>query len=117
MLKLFFTFPLTLLGSPWTLDHEKDDLITACRELGVSIVAYSPLGKGFLTGQIRKFEDLEESDWRRTNPRFQPENFKINLVLADKIKEIADKKGVLPSQLALAWDLAQGKLFNRTRDH
>jgi aryl-alcohol dehydrogenase-like predicted oxidoreductase len=80
----------------------------------VSIVAYSPLGKGFLTGQIRKFEDLEESDWRRTNPRFQPENFKINLVLADKIKEIADKKGVLPSQLALAWDLAQGKLFNRT---
>lgn len=114
MVKLFFTLPLTLLGSPWTLDHEKDDLIKACRELDVSIVAYSPLGKGFLTGQIRKFEDLEENDWRRTNPRFQPENFKINLVLADKIKEIADKKGVLPSQLALAWDLAQGKLFNRT---
>ncbi|GAB5594015.1 hypothetical protein Unana1_08915 [Umbelopsis nana] len=94
--------------SPWTLDHEKDDLIKTCRELGVSIVAYSPLGKGFLTGQIRSFEDLEENDWRRTNPRFQPENFKINLELADKIKDIADKKGVLPSQLALSWDLAQG---------
>ncbi|KAH8549008.1 auxin-induced protein PCNT115 [Umbelopsis sp. PMI_123] len=77
--------------SPWTLSHEKDDLIKACRELGVSIVAYSPLGKGFLTGQIRKFADLEENDWR-----------------PDKIKDIADKKGVLSSQLALAWDLAQG---------
>ncbi|GAB5591212.1 hypothetical protein Unana1_06112 [Umbelopsis nana] len=94
--------------SPWTLDIEKNNLLKTCRELGISIVAYSPLGRGFLTGNIRKFEDLDEDDWRRTNPRFQGENFYKNLELADKIKEVANKKGITPSQLSLAWLLAQG---------
>jgi aryl-alcohol dehydrogenase-like predicted oxidoreductase len=96
-------------ASPWTLDIEKNDLLNTCRELGVSVVAYSPLGRGFLTGSIRKFEDLSEDDWRRNNPRFQGENFNKNLELADKIKEVADKKNVTPAQLSLAWLLAQGK--------
>ncbi|KAJ2957376.1 hypothetical protein NQZ79_g6899 [Umbelopsis isabellina] len=94
--------------SPWTLDHENNDLIKTCRELGVSIVAYSPLGRGFLTGQIKSLDDLEADDWRRTVPRFQGENFAKNLELADKIKAIADRKGVTASQISLSWLLAQG---------
>jgi aryl-alcohol dehydrogenase-like predicted oxidoreductase len=94
--------------SPWTLDHENNDLIKTCRELGVSIVAYSPLGRGFLSGQIKSLDDLEADDWRRTNPRFQGDNFAKNLDLADKIKAIADRKGVTASQISLAWLLAQG---------
>ncbi|KAG2179876.1 hypothetical protein INT43_003662 [Umbelopsis isabellina] len=94
--------------SPWTLDHENNDLIKTCRELGVSIVAYSPLGRGFLTGQLKSLDDLEADDWRRTNPRFQGENFAKNLELADKIKAIADKKGVTAGQISLSWLLAQG---------
>ncbi|KAJ2960997.1 hypothetical protein NQZ79_g3762 [Umbelopsis isabellina] len=95
--------------SPWTLDHEKNDLIKTARELGVSIVAYSPLGRGFLSGQIKSLDDLEQDDRRRLMPRFQGDNFAKNLELADKIKDIAHKKGVTPSQLSLAWVLAQGE--------
>ncbi|ORX66225.1 aldo/keto reductase [Linderina pennispora] len=93
--------------SPWTIDIETNGLLDACRELGVTLVAYSPLGRGFLTGQIRKFEDLPERDWRRTNPRFQPENFAHNIKLVEGFERIAAKKGVKPGQLALAWLLAQ----------
>ena len=79
------------------------------RELGISFVSYSPLGRGFLTGQIKQFEDLAEDDWRRTNPRFQGENFTRNLILVERISEIAQEKNVTPAQLALAWILAQGE--------
>jgi aryl-alcohol dehydrogenase-like predicted oxidoreductase len=85
-------------------------VLKTCRELGISMVAYSPLGRGFLTGNLRSIDDLEADDWRRTNPRFQGENFKKNLELADNIKAIADKKGVTAAQVTLAWLLAQGKL-------
>lgn len=95
--------------SPWTLDIEKNGLLQACRELGVSIVAYSPLGRGFLAGNIRTFEELEADDYRRTSPRFQGENFYKNLKLADSIKAVAEKKNVSAAQLTLAWLLAQGK--------
>ena len=71
-------------------------------------MAYSPLGRGFLTGQIKRFEDLAEDDWRRTNPRFQGENFAKNLALVEQVTEIAEDKHVTPAQLALAWVLAQG---------
>jgi aryl-alcohol dehydrogenase-like predicted oxidoreductase len=84
--------------------------LEACRELGVSLVAFSPLGRGFLSGQLKSPDDFDEDDMRRQNPRFQGENFKKNLELADKIKEIADKKGVTSSQLCLAWLLAKGTL-------
>ncbi|CAM0139483.1 hypothetical protein VKS41_004707 [Umbelopsis sp. WA50703] len=94
--------------SPWTLDHEKNDLIKTARELGVSIVAFAPLGRGFLSGQIKSLDDFEEDDHRRLMPRFQGENFAKNLELADKIKEIAHKKEVTPSQLSLSWVLSQG---------
>ncbi|MDQ0201509.1 aryl-alcohol dehydrogenase-like predicted oxidoreductase [Neobacillus ginsengisoli] len=78
-------------------------------ELGIGFVPYSPLGRGFLTGQIQRFEDLAEDDYRRHSPRFQGENFQKNIDLVKKIKEIAEEKGCLPSQLALAWLLAQGE--------
>ncbi len=93
--------------SLWSRDVE-DDILPVCRELGIGFVAYSPLGRGFLTGQIRKFEDLAEDDFRRSSPRFQGDNFRKNLELVDRIKEIAAEKGCEPSQLALAWLLAQG---------
>ena len=82
-----------------------------CRELGIGFVAYSPLGRGFLTGAIRSSEDLPEGDSRREGrfPRFQGENFQRNLDLVDRVKAIADEKGVTPGQLALAWVLAQGE--------
>ncbi len=80
-----------------------------CRELGIGFVAYSPLGRGFLTGQIRRYEDLAEDDWRRNNPRFQGENFTRNLALVAHIEALAQDKGCTPSQLALAWVLAQGR--------
>jgi len=94
--------------SLWSREPEQEILATT-RELGISFVAYSPLGRGFLTGQIKQFEDLAEDDWRRTNPRFQGENFTRNLVLVDRITEIARDKNVTPAQLALAWVLAQGE--------
>ncbi|HEX7507523.1 MAG TPA: aldo/keto reductase, partial [Polyangia bacterium] len=77
--------------------------------LGITFVAYSPLGRGFLTGRFAKFEDLPEKDYRRFSPRFQGENFSKNLALVDKVSEIAQDKGVRPAQLALAWVLAQGE--------
>ena len=94
--------------SLWSRDPE-DDILATCRELGIGFVAYSPLGRGFLTGQIKRFEDLAEDDWRRNNPRFQGENFAKNLALVAKLEEIAADKGCAPSQLALAWVLAQGE--------
>ena len=93
--------------SLWTRDVE-EEILPACRELGVGLVSYSPLGRGFLTGQIRSIEDLAADDWRRTNPRFQGENFQRNLDLVDAIEEMANEKGCTPAQLALAWVLAQG---------
>jgi len=94
--------------SLWTRDPE-DGVLATCRELGVALVAYSPLGRGFLTGQIRRFEDLDADDYRRFSPRFQGENFQRNLDLVGRIEEIARAKGCTPSQLALAWVLAQGE--------
>jgi len=94
--------------SLWSRDVE-DEILPVCRELGIGFVPYSPLGRGFLTGQIQKFEDLAEDDYRRHSPRFQGENFQRNLDLVFKIKEIATEKGCKPSQLALAWLLAQGE--------
>ncbi|PYX58766.1 MAG: aldo/keto reductase [Acidobacteria bacterium] len=93
--------------SLWTRDPEQEILPT-CRELGLGFVAYSPLGRGFLTGQIKRFEDLAADDYRRFSPRFQGENFQKNLDLVARIEEIAAAKGCTPAQLALAWVLAQG---------
>ena len=93
--------------SLWTRDPEREILAT-CRELGIGFVAYSPLGRGFLTGQFRSFNDLPADDYRRNSPRFQGENFQKNLDLVKKVEEIAKEKGCKPSQLALAWVLAQG---------
>jgi aryl-alcohol dehydrogenase-like predicted oxidoreductase len=93
--------------SLWTRDPESE-ILSTCRELGIGFVAYSPLGRGFLTGQFRRFEDLPADDYRRNSPRFQGENFQRNLDLVRKVEEIAKEKGCKPSQLALAWVLAQG---------
>jgi aryl-alcohol dehydrogenase-like predicted oxidoreductase len=93
--------------SLWTRDPE-DEILPACRELGIGFVAYSPLGRGFLTGSFAKFEDLPADDYRRNSPRFQGENFQKNLDLVRRVEEIAKEKGCKPSQLALAWVLAQG---------
>lgn len=102
--------PVTALQteySLWSRDVE-DEILPVCRELGIGFVPYSPLGRGFLTGQIQKFEDLAEDDFRRFMPRFQGDNFQKNLDLVQQLKEIALEKGCKPSQLALAWLLAQG---------
>jgi aryl-alcohol dehydrogenase-like predicted oxidoreductase len=102
--------PITALQteySLWTRDPEEEILAT-CRELGIGFVAYSPLGRGFLTGQLKKFEDLEADDYRRFSPRFQGDNFQKNLDLVKEVEEIARDKKCQPSQLALAWVLAQG---------
>jgi aryl-alcohol dehydrogenase-like predicted oxidoreductase len=93
--------------SLWTRDPEQEVLAT-CRELGIGFVAYSPLGRGFLAGQIKKFEDLATDDYRRLSPRFQGDNFQKNLDLVEEVQEIAREKKCQPSQLALAWVLAQG---------
>jgi aryl-alcohol dehydrogenase-like predicted oxidoreductase len=93
--------------SLWTRDPE-DEVLAACRELGIGFVAYSPLGRGFLTGQLRRFEDFAADDYRRNSPRFQGENFQKNLELVKKIEEIAAAKNCTASQLALAWLLTQG---------
>jgi aryl-alcohol dehydrogenase-like predicted oxidoreductase len=103
--------PVTALQSEyslWTRDVEENGVLETCRELGIGFVAYSPLGRGFLSGQIKRFEDLAEDDYRRNSPRFQGENFEKNLSLVRKVEEIAQGKGVMASQLALAWVLAQG---------
>ncbi len=94
--------------SLWTRDPEDDGVLETVRELGIGFVAYSPLGRGFLSGEIRSIDDLAEDDFRRYNPRFQGENFVKNLELVDRVREIAVEKGVTASQLALAWVLHQG---------
>ncbi|AXE36149.1 aldo/keto reductase [Chromobacterium phragmitis] len=94
--------------SLWTRDPE-DGVLAACRELGVGFVAYSPLGRGFLTGAIKSPDDFAADDFRRGNPRFQGENFLRNLELVDQVKALAAAKGCSPAQLALAWLLAQGQ--------
>ena len=94
--------------SLWSRDPE-DDILPTVRELGIGFVAYSPLGRGFLTGQIKRFEDLTANDWRRNMPRFQGENFERNLDLVSHIETLSRQKGCLPSQLALAWLLHRGK--------
>lgn len=103
--------PIAVLQSEyslWTRDPE-DEIIPTCRELGIGFVAYSPLGRGFLTGELRRFEDFAPDDYRRNSPRFQGENFQKNLELVKKIQELAAAKQCSASQLALAWLLAQGK--------
>jgi aryl-alcohol dehydrogenase-like predicted oxidoreductase len=96
--------------SLWTRDVETNGVLATCRELGITFVPYSPLGRGFLTGTIQNVNDLDSSDWRRTNyPRFQEEALQANLKLAAVVKELASEKGITPAQLALAWVLAQGK--------
>jgi len=95
--------------SPWTLDIEKNGILDACKELGVTVVAYSPLGRGFLTGAIKKPEDFDPADWRRNNPRFQGENFENNLKLVAEFEKLAAKKKCAASQLCLSWVLAQSE--------
>jgi len=94
--------------SLWSRDPE-DEILPTCRELGITFVAYSPLGRGFLTGQIKRIDDLEPDDWRRNSPRFQGDNFQHNLELVKAVQQLADEKGCTASQLALAWLLAQGE--------
>ena len=94
--------------SLWSREPE-DEILPTCRELGIGFVAYSPLGRGFLTGAIQSIDDLDEDDYRRISPRFQGENFQRNLDLVTKIAELAAARAVTPAQLALAWVLAQGE--------
>lgn len=104
-------YPISALQteySLWSREPEQEILKTT-RELGITFVAYSPLGRGFLTGRIKQIDDLAKNDWRRTLPRFQPKNFAKNLALVERITEIAKNKSITPAQLALAWVLAQGK--------
>jgi aryl-alcohol dehydrogenase-like predicted oxidoreductase len=102
--------PITALQTEYSLwsREPEEEILSTVRELGIAFVAYSPLGRGFLTGQIKRPEDLAPDDWRRTNPRFQGENFQRNLALVRRVEEIAKEKGSTASQLALAWVLAQG---------
>jgi aryl-alcohol dehydrogenase-like predicted oxidoreductase len=104
------THPIAALQteySIWTRDPE-DEILALCRKLGIGFVPYSPLGRGFLTGQITKPDDLAANDYRRSTPRFKLDNFNKNLDIVDGIKKIAAEKGCTPAQLALAWVLAQG---------
>ena len=102
--------PIAALQSEWSLWSRdiEDEIVPTCRELGIGIVAYSPLGRGFLTGAIRSVDDLAEDDWRRFMPRFAPENFHRNIELVEQVEALASDKGCTPAQLALAWVLAQG---------
>ncbi len=103
--------PITALQSEYSLwsREPEDGVLATCRELGVGFVPYSPLGRGFLTGAIRRYEDFAEDDYRRHSPRFQGENFAKNLALVEALAALAEARGVTPSQLALAWVLAQGE--------
>jgi len=94
--------------SLWSRDPE-DEILPTVRELGIGFVAYSPLGRGFLTGRFQRIEDLPEGDWRRDNPRFQGENFARNLHLVERIEQLAERRGAKPAQVALAWVMAQGR--------
>jgi aryl-alcohol dehydrogenase-like predicted oxidoreductase len=105
------TAPVTAVQSEyslWTRDPEDNGVLETCRELGIGFVAYSPIGRGFLSGEIKSIDDLDEDDFRRHNPRFSGENFARNLELVDRVREIAEAKGVTPAQFALAWVLHQG---------
>ncbi|CAG8489716.1 2647_t:CDS:10 [Ambispora gerdemannii] len=97
--------------SPWSLDIEQNGILEACRELGVTVVAYSPLGHGFLTGQYKSIDDFDDKDSRKYSPRFQGENFAKNLEIVHRFDVLAEKKGVSASELCLAWVLAQGEDF------
>jgi aryl-alcohol dehydrogenase-like predicted oxidoreductase len=97
--------------SPWSLDIEEEGgklVLEHCRELGIALFAYSPLGRGMVTGQIKSPDDLEPTDMRKIMPRFSPENFSKNLVLVDRFKSLAGKKDCTPGQLCIAWLMAQG---------
>jgi aryl-alcohol dehydrogenase-like predicted oxidoreductase len=103
--------PITAVQSEyslWSRDLE-DEVIPTLRELGIALVAYSPLGRGFLSGEIRSLDDLEQDDYRRSSPRFSGENFERNLAVVGAVKALADEKGVTASQLALAWVMARGE--------
>ena len=109
--RAYAVHPIAALQSEyslWTRDPE-DSVLATCRELGIGFVAYSPLGRGFLTGQLKSVNDLAPDDFRRHSPRFQGDNFTRNLELVKKVGAIAAEKNVLPAQLALAWVMAQGK--------
>src|SRR6185437_4621511 len=93
--------------SLWTREAE-EEVLPLTRELGIGFVAYSPLGRGFLSGRFNSASDLDKNDWRRTNPRFQDDTFEANKPILDTLTELAEEKGVKPGQLALAWVLAQG---------
>jgi len=95
--------------SLWSREVEANGVLATCRELGITFVPYSPLGRGFLTGAIQKLEDLDVTDWRRTNPRFGEKALQENVKLAAAVKELAHEKGATPAQLALAWVLSQGE--------
>lgn len=104
------TFPVSAVQSEYSLftRDPEEEILPVCKELGIAFVPYSPLGRGFLTGQIKSFEDFDATDYRRFSPRFQGENFKKNLELVKKVQDIARQKGCTSSQLALAWVMAQG---------
>jgi aryl-alcohol dehydrogenase-like predicted oxidoreductase len=109
--RAYAVHPIAALQSEfslWTRDPQTNGMLDACRKLGVTLVAYSPLGRGFLTGAIRSPDDFEADDYRRNNPRFQGDNFRHNLALVDQVQKLASDKGCTPAQLALAWVLAQG---------
>jgi aryl-alcohol dehydrogenase-like predicted oxidoreductase len=109
--RAYATHPVTALQTEWSLwtrDVEDDGVLETVRELGIGFVAYSPLGRGFLSGGIRTLDDLAPDDFRRHNPRFQGDNLRANLELVDRVKQLADRRGVKPGQVALAWVLAQG---------
>jgi aryl-alcohol dehydrogenase-like predicted oxidoreductase len=104
--------PITALQSEyslWTRDPEDNEVLEAVREIGIGFVAYSPLGRGFLTGRFRSLEDFDQDDFRRSNPRFTGENFQRNLDLVEQVEELALEKGCTPGQLALAWVLSRGE--------
>lgn len=104
--------PIAAVQSEWSLwsrDPEENGVLATVRELGIGFVAYSPLGRGFLSGEIRAFDDLDADDYRRRDPRFQGDNFTKNLQLVDRVRQIAQEKKITPGQLALAWVLAQGE--------
>jgi aryl-alcohol dehydrogenase-like predicted oxidoreductase len=103
--------PITALQTEYSLwsREPEEEILSTVRKLGIAFVAYSPLGRGFLTGQIKRYEDFAEDDYRRLSPRFQGENFERNLEMVRRVEEIAQKKGCTPAQLALAWVLAQGE--------
>ena len=108
---LFRSHPVTALQTEYSLwsREPEDEILRTCRELGIGFVAYSPLGRGFLTGRWQSPEDLPADDWRRNNPRFQGDNFRRNLEIVERVRRVAGRRGHTPAQMALAWLLAQGE--------